>query len=525
MVAGLIVLLSSLYLWQERRIGGGLGFPLDDAWIHARFARNLARGDGFALNQGEPVPGSTSPLWVILLAGSYLVTGEMVLTAKILGIALLILGVWTAYRLTLRITDDRRWATWVMLLVALSPHLIWGAVSGMEVSLYVFLTLLGLDWYLRYRDDDGPRAYSSTAVFALAALARPECYLLFAFALVDRVGLGLERIRKGSLSTEVIGLASHALLYTLILLPNWAFNYATIGSIFPATFQAKVQGGLLNSLAAGDIPGAVWAASLNSLSYVQQFTGFLAEVNLFLLLALPFGLVGLCLAPLAPNGPAGQRSWLVPLTFILYPFFVGAVFVARQFGGVVTRYIANLIPLYILIAVIGLHYLRPFVAVCLRESHRRDQIGRSIGGALLILALAYSIAAQWESSVRHGWMVENINHLQVALGQWSATNLPPNAVLAVNDIGAISYFSNHRIIDTVGLVTPEVVRYIDAAGSRDEGVMRFLAEKRPDYVIIFPDWYPRLSGSPVLEEVYSITLSHPVAVGSPRMVVYRAHWP
>ena len=38
-----------------------VGESLDDAWIHARLARNLAEGYGFAINKGEPVPASSSP--------------------------------------------------------------------------------------------------------------------------------------------------------------------------------------------------------------------------------------------------------------------------------------------------------------------------------------------------------------------------------------------------------------------------------------------------------------------------------
>ena len=33
------------------------GFPLDDAWIHLQFARNLGNGQGFSYNTGMPVAG------------------------------------------------------------------------------------------------------------------------------------------------------------------------------------------------------------------------------------------------------------------------------------------------------------------------------------------------------------------------------------------------------------------------------------------------------------------------------------
>ena len=45
---------ASRYLAVELgRLGGGLGLPLDDSWIHLQFARNLAAGRGLSYNAGE----------------------------------------------------------------------------------------------------------------------------------------------------------------------------------------------------------------------------------------------------------------------------------------------------------------------------------------------------------------------------------------------------------------------------------------------------------------------------------------
>src|SRR5512134_2361187 len=49
-----------------------LGFPLDDAWIHQTYARNLALRGEWAFLPGEPSAGSTAPLWSALLAVGHL---------------------------------------------------------------------------------------------------------------------------------------------------------------------------------------------------------------------------------------------------------------------------------------------------------------------------------------------------------------------------------------------------------------------------------------------------------------------
>ena len=49
-----------------------------------------------------------------------------------------------------------------------------------------------------------------------------------------------------------------------------------------------------------------------------------------------------------------------------------------------------------------------------------------------------------------------IEEIDVALGHWLAANTPPDSLIALDDIGAITYISGRRILDMNGLVSPEV---------------------------------------------------------------------
>src|SRR5687768_4817323 len=62
---------AGLFLFREQAVAGAWGFSLDDSWIHAVFARNVATGHGFSFNPGEPVAGSTGPLYSLILAVLY----------------------------------------------------------------------------------------------------------------------------------------------------------------------------------------------------------------------------------------------------------------------------------------------------------------------------------------------------------------------------------------------------------------------------------------------------------------------
>ena len=138
---------------------------------------------------------------------------------------------------------------------------------------------------------------------------------------------------------------------------------------------------------------------------------------------------------------------------------------------------------------------------------------------LLVLWLALGLWTLFPAAERYAWGVQNIEAMQVRLGHWVAANTRPRARLALNDIGAIAWVSRREVVDLMGLVTPEILPY---RRDGEDGVIRFIGEVCPDYVIIFPTWFPRLAGrTDLLEPLERVRLERVEVSGGPEMVVYR----
>ena len=86
-VASLAGFLCIQTLTSALRANGESGFPLDDAWIHLQFARNLHDFGSFSFYKNEMVTaGSTSPLFTLLLAAGFFVTSDGLLLSHVVGI-------------------------------------------------------------------------------------------------------------------------------------------------------------------------------------------------------------------------------------------------------------------------------------------------------------------------------------------------------------------------------------------------------------------------------------------------------
>jgi hypothetical protein len=242
----------ALTLFQARewvRTDGQPGVPLDDTWIHYRFADNLIHGYGFSYNRGEPTPGTTASLWTLLLAGARLITGEFLITSKVLSALGLLGSGWALYEYAWRRTGRRRLAQAAGVLTVWAGRLVWAGMSGMETTLFTLLSILAVDRH--ERDLAVGRARPLTAVlFGLASQTRPEGHLLFGLYLADtlwsvlRTGWG-----QGSSARARFGqMMANVGIYLLINAPYALFAYATTYHPLPNTFLAKATPGFAYSL-------------------------------------------------------------------------------------------------------------------------------------------------------------------------------------------------------------------------------------------------------------------------------------
>jgi len=134
-------------------------------------------------------------------------------------------------------------------------------------------------------------------------------------------------------------------------------------------------------------------------------------------------------------------------------------------------------------------------------------------------------AALWtlpSAATRYAWAVQNIEAMQVQLGRWIAANTPPGSRVALNDVGAIAYVSRREVVDVMGLVTPAIIAYRQ---NGEPGILRYLERTCPDYLVIFPAWFPMLSAmTDRFRPIYRITLAHNTVAGADEMVVYKTPW-
>ncbi len=486
------LLVAALYEYHAHAAAGVFGFPLDDSWIHAQFARNLATGRGFTYTGGQWVSGSTAPGWTILLALSYALVRDAVVAGIVLGGLCQIATGYYAIRLTELFEVPRPVACLAGTLTVVTPIVVWGAVSGMEVPLAAALVLAGLYHHFRARDRSGIQRYVGVGLLGASALARPENLAVVAIVVVGELGGRTaihERVRRFFLGS---------LVAALLFAPLVGFSYTTIGRPLPTTFYAKSGPGLVRAIDTGDSVMARRAlltfgprSAASFWSILQDQLGWMAWLSVL------GALVSL----------ASQRrdlAFTIVATLVVVPYAMGLVAPQRLKPDNV-RYAAQLVVITC-----------PLVVLAVWRALRRPTL------AILCLAAIAGVCAvrTAQRAPDFARSVKNIEELHVTTGRWISRHLPVDAVVAVNDVGAIAYFSGRRILDLEGLVSPDILPYRSLP---DRGI-RVVMDKRPNYLAIFPNWYPDISRSAALHEIHRVHISDNYISAGDTLIVYDTPW-
>lgn len=471
----LAALATGAYLAGELYLlDGGLGFPLDDSWIHLQFARNLAAGEGLSYNPGQPVTGSTAPLWTALLSLAFALPGDPVIWAKAFGISLYLLVVPATYRFARELSLGRGLAAVAAALTASTSWLVWSSLSGMEIPLFTVLSLAGMALHMRERRR-GPGTPYSALVLALAALARPEGFLLVAAAFLDRL-IGLRASLRGPNRARALRtLAAWVALAVIVLLPTMLYYRAIGDGFLPTTYSAK-SAGLQR-----------WVPSA---SYLYVVLGIFFPMQPIMSLLALGGAVAI-----ARDGMSEEGSGFLPMFWMLglplaYSLIsgLGAGVLVGNFG----RYYFPLFPVVIVLGMLAVGRLAGDAIESWAAGPRRVLL--ALLAALVLLPTLIDLGKGIERYTRS---VLNVEDSDVAMARWLEGRLPAEAVLAVNDIGALRYMLPNEVVDLAGIGNPEIRTYFDEATRAGRpwrfGIEAFLVDKKPDYLVVFPSWFPDLT--------------------------------
>jgi hypothetical protein len=466
------------------------GYPLDDAWIHMVYARSLVEEGGFHYNEGVPEAGMTSPLWVVLLAGIHALAGggpveRIVIGAKILALAFGIGGVVTLYRIARALGEGRAVAFFAASLAALDPSLTFSRAAGMEVPLFVFLVLIALLAALHGR----PIATGVAA--GLSVVARPEGIVLLPIFLLLNLRREFRtqprfRFRLGiGVIATMIPIAGYMLLCL----------HAT-GAPLPNTFYAKF---------AGQNPFSLSLLGFGWRHYVHD------NLPYFTLEA------GSILAVLGAVRWFRRRRWvgLAPLACggLLFVSALASRGFAPGHFYYWERWLIPAFPFLLLAIAAGAGELGEGLA-SLKGRRRRASPAPAFGA----LAAAAIVLAAWrlplslrERAATFAWNSQNIEEMNVYLGRWVAANLPPQAVVGVNDAGALRYFGMRSTVDLGGLNDHRLL-----GGNRRE-IMKMI--ENVDYFVVFPFAFEDLKRTRPLQPMFEVRAAHYTICDGPQEVM------
>ena len=412
--------------------------------------------------------GTTTPLYTLLMAGLGALSGGVdapfpviALAVNSLADALTCLLLW---RMGKHLNAEAAGLA-AALVWALAPYSVTFAIGGLETSVYILLlTAAALGYMLKKR-------FLTAFCAALALVTRPDALILVA-------PLALDRSVRAVWYNEKIEIKE--LLAFFLPTLGWSlFALLTFGSPFPHSVQAKLV--------------AYHLAPLSSLvRLIQHYATPFLQHN-YLGSTLGIG-IGILLFPFlyAIGALRAWRSNRRVLAFILYPWLYFISF-ALPNPLIFRWYLAPPLPAYFLFILIGADQL---LRSWFTRKERSPAAWRRWSPALLLVLLPLaSTLTGWQLHPDHGpdrpapnmaWFKLELLYQQAAAEFGPQMNT--DTLLAAGDVGALGYFTPARILDTVGLNSPQTLRYYpldDSYYVTNYAIpTNLILDEQPDFIII-----------------------------------------
>jgi len=463
-------------------------FIIDDAYITFRYVLNILDGKGFVYNVGERVLGTTTPLYTLLVSLGGLIFGRnsIIIFSNVINIVsdgftsvLLFLIVESAF-------DKKLLAYFISLIFATYPDSIIFATTGMESSFFTFLIVLS--FYLLL----SKRIKLSLLFSSLAILTRPEGILLIPIIIIFFY-IKKIKIRIKDLWVFIIPLLiweSFSLLYFHTLIPhsvlakNAVFERDTLGERFIAFYDFIT---FWSCLIGKSYEKDLWWKITFAVLYFSVF--IIGMINIF----------------------------KTKIEYFLFPFFVIFYMLFFIYGNPLMFgwYYIPMIPMIILGFIVGIWFL----IQCLF----RNSCNKFYGNALFVLLCVYFIIihlsafVMWHrgkiiKAAQPGWtrtifISSEREEVYKKVSEKMKNTIGKNSTVLASEIGVIGYvLMNNKILDSVGIVSPEIIPIIRKSNNYKGKInIEILRKYKPDYIFALDEFYtPGLKESEEFKQNYEL---------------------
>lgn len=412
-------------------------FIQDDAYITYRYARNLATGAGFVYNPGESVLGTTTPLYTSLLAFfSFLTHLSVVQISKTINFLSLWIGAGFLYEIGRK--EGQAIAIAASLLYVTHPLLRYSV--GTESLFLVCLLIITVFTYTK-------RKWFLTAILlGLLIVTRYETML---FALILLIHSYVAKRQRPYWITPAIAIVSCWLIYSFI-----AFE-----TLIPLSISAK--------LVAIRVPFL-----LGGVVYWISFVGETVFFNLFLF----FFLVGFVFLFIKRSMDEG---------YLLLLFWSAIYLLAASFfAGSFPWYYVPLLPGFAIIVAYGIRSIAQIPSFqgrhpSIQDGNRSQVIFWVIAGSLLCIHSFFWIN-DWKIYRGSAFDHRLAPYLQVS--DWLNEHAMKEQSLATREIGYLGYFTDMKIIDLFGLVTPGIFPWVNEGP--EATLFHAMESYTPDFILI-----------------------------------------
>lgn len=445
------VVLCALIVSVRKNCGGHFGYPMDDTYIHMAMARSLSQHGVWGLTRYEFSSTSSSPLFTLLLAAVYLVTGPVEIAPLILDIVFATLLLFLLDYALAKGGVPGLPRTLLLLAVVFGMPLGPETIAGMEHPLHALLTLLFVYRAAQALVQPPLRGKRFAWLLALGALVVLARYEALALVFVAGALFALRKQWRAAISLVAAACTPVALFGFYSMAKGW----------FPVP----------NSIVAkASRPGkGAWP-------YVLHWAEQLREISP--LVWLTAAAVALLVVYFLRRRPVWNESAIALILFI------ATLLLHMQFAriGWFYRYEAYLIVLGVYACAIGVQRLSP----------RQRIWSYALGIAILLACLERrSVESLWLTP----YASRNIYEQQYQMGRFLARYFPGTTVL-ISDIGAAGFLSDSRIIDLYGLSTIEVARAKVHHAYNEEFRKQLAKSANAQIAILYPAQYTDSGGLP-----------------------------